>query len=359
MDDLLNFDEFGVSYDDLSGESRLGPQIMIKFVEYFESNAEIIGDIVMTDAGFVKPQLTDNQHHVREILAVFKKWLENLPDPFLPFGIMTLYDIDPCLTAAQQVIATLPSNKRALFNRFVRIMRSVSDKSVHPLDFDAFFGPAFAKQKTHSFFNFLCRQDCFALSFPFGELKSFLPVEPAAEENAYPDLGLGDCPDIAAIPTPIPVEPGETRAVKLANLYSDAKVRAESFGLTEEVIQSISDISDAEAAKYKQELKHILVQFENEFASLMGTKPSKSDKLPLTALYKLHLDLRKKCQMRTEVEKLREEKALLQKQLNDYRDQFEKTYGHKIQTSADKAPVLEKYNRYREVKQQLAKLECY
>eukprot|EP00056_Hartaetosiga_gracilis_P012012 m.186923 g.186923 ORF g.186923 m.186923 type:complete len:179 (+) comp13622_c2_seq2:6797-7333(+) len=54
---------------------------------------------------------------------------------------------------------------------------------------------------------------------------------------------------------------------------------------------------------------------------------------------------------------LKEEKALLQKELFDYQEQFKKEHGHTPKTKKERAPKKEKYSRYKELKKEMRDLK--
>ena len=68
------------------------------------------------------------------------------------------------------------------------------------------------------------------------------------------------------------------------------------------------------------------------------------------------MKLRNKCRNQSKRDDLIIEKKKLQRELNDFRSEFEAKYGRKISTAADKAPVAAKYQRYKAIKEELAKL---
>ena len=361
VESLYASDAFGKAYDDLPSSGRLGPDLFVETVEVFESDAGTFGMIVasmcpLTGAFADVKDLKGNK--MLNLFLMFVRWLGELPEPFLPLDVMSLYKEGPSLTAAQQVIASLPGNKRTTFNRFVRLLRTVSEGLVCPVDFDGVFGEHFARQKTSSFFNFLCRETAAPMCFPWEGMKSFLP---AVNTGFYPTVEDLTSVDYSKVSVEVPVEmivaPCESVAVRVAQLYNDTKVRAMSFGLTDEVIENVDNVGLEEAVKLKAELKRILEQFESEYKVIVSRKPSKTDKIPLTALYQMHLNLRKRTTIKSRREILMQEKIALQKELNAYRDDFERKYGHKIETTADKAPVLEKYKRYCQVKREIAELD--
>ena len=357
---LYTSDIFGKSYDDLPPAGRIGPAVFVETVEAFESEMELFSLIIKSMCPVTGSFTTSSDMKGNKLLSLFLmfiRWLGELPEPFLPADVMGLYNEAPSLTAAQQVIASLPGHKRTTFNRFIRLLRTISENLICPVDFDGVFGEDFARQKTCSFFNFLCKETAGSLSFPWTEMKSFLPT---VDTGFYPSLDDIGTLDYSKVSVEVPVEmimaPCESVAIQVAQLYNDTKVRAMSFGLTDEVIENVDDIGMDEAVKLKAELKRILEQFESEYKAIVSKKPSKTDKIPLTALYQMHLNLRKRITTKSKHELLMEEKVALQKELNAYRDEFERKYGHKIETSADKAPVAEKYKRYCQVKRELAEL---
>ena len=352
---------FNVPYDSLPASSSNGPDILFTIMSYFESNFDdfikhltssfAISNLFATDAKYSST--------ISDTFMYFIKLLCGLPEPFIPKHLILLYLESPSLTSAQQVVVNLGTNKRIIFNKFINLLRDGVKKSIYPLDFDRVLGPAFAHQQTYCFFNFLTKQKSTANCFPWIAIKSFLPEEPPVsypENESNLDQLIDYTKVDAEVPPELLVAPSQNIAEKLSQLYNNTKIRAKSYGLTDEVLDNIDNISVNDAEKYRSELKLILVQFEKEVCSIIKRKPVKSDKIPLFSLYRLHMKLRNKCRNQSKRDDLIIEKKKLQRELNDFRSEFEAKYGRKISTAADKAPVAAKYQRYKAIKEELAKL---
>ncbi|OHT05202.1 hypothetical protein TRFO_27139 [Tritrichomonas foetus] len=350
---------FNQPYDSLPLNESHIPIIFDEIIEYFENNKDDFTKHLSKSLALSSIFATDGSYSsdVSDVFMQFIKLLCELPEPFIPKHLIMLYSESPSLTSAQQVIANLQSSKRTLFNRFITLLRDIIKNTIYPLEFDRILGSAFAHQQTHNFFDFLTKQNSSALCFPWIPIKSFLPEEPP---NAYPEIEIDELIDYTKVDAEVPPEllvaPSQTVAEQLSELYNNTKLRAKSYGLTDEVLENIDSITIKDAEKFRSELKLILLQFEREIATLIKRKPVKSDKTPLSSLYRLHMRLRNKCRNQSRRDDLIIEKKKLQRELNDFRSEFEEKYGRKISSAADKAPVAAKYQRYKAIKEELAKL---
>lgn len=360
----INFssDIFGIPYDDLPSTNDDGPDILKHVFNYFESYQRDFFIHFSNSYGLFPDSvpIVNSSPRLSDTYVKLVKLLCELPEPFIPRDLIKLYSISPSLTSAQQVVANLPLNKRTLFNQFVSLLREIAKNSIFPIEFDRVLGVAFAHQYTFNFFDYLTKQNCSSLCFPFSHLKSFLPEE---QPNSYPevDFEIDEPIDYTCINVDIPPEmliaPSQTIAEQLARLYNSTKMQAKSFGLTDEILNNVDNISIQEAEKYRSELKSLLLQFEHQIAALINRKPLNSDKTPLASLYRIHMKLRNRCRIQSKRDELLIEKKKLQRELNDFRTEFEGKYGRKIASAADKAPVAVKYQRYKAIKEELAKLE--
>lgn len=350
---------FTIPYDSLPAKDENGPDIINDTISYFESMKDAFLSHLSHYYSVIPSQQSEQGFcsSLSDTFVQFIKLLCQLPDPFIPRDLFQLYSESPSLSSAQQVVVNLPSNKRTLFNRFIHLLRDISTKSIYPLELDRILGSAFVHQNTYDFFAFLTKQNTSALSFPFSQMKSFLPEEPA---NLYPEVEVEELADYTKVNVEVPPEmliaPSQTVAEQLAQLYNNTKIQARSYGLTDEILENVDNISIKEAEKYRSELKSILLQFERDIAILIKRKPVKSDKKPLSSLYRIHMILRNKCRVQSQRDELIIEKKKLQRELNDYRTEFEEKYGRKISSATDKAPIAAKYQRYKEIKEELAKL---
>lgn len=357
---LFTEDLYGILYEDLPCESGNGADIFFSVVDCFEQNIEQFAKYISTLTPFIKlPEETAKATNdtISELFCCFIKWLCKLPEPFIPHNLMQLYLENPNITAAQQTIAALQQNKRQVFNRFIKLLRKANNLFIFPVSYDQILGPAFAHQTTSFLFSFLVKESCSALLFPFQSIKSFLKEE----LNFYPEIDTDDIIDYTAIRSQVTPEmliaPTTTIAEQLAQLYNDTKLKARALGLSDDIISKADKIPSSDAVKYKTELKSLLMEFENKMQEITGRKPTKGDKTPLTTLYKLHMDLRKRCRSKSHVDDLRAEKHALQKELNEFRVEFENKYGRPISNAADKASVASKYARYKAVKNELSMIE--
>lgn len=350
---------FSLPYDSLQAKDENGPDIINDTISFFESHKEAFLAHLSHYYSYIPVSQTESNFcpSLSDTFLQFIKLLCKLPDPFIPRDLLQLYSESPSLSSAQQVAVSLPLNKRAPFNRLIHLLREISTKSIYPLELDRILGSAFAHQNTYNLFGFLTKQNTSALCFPFAKIKSFLPEEPP---NLYPEIEVNELDDYTKVNVEVPAEmliaPSQTVAEQLAQLYNNTKVQARSYGLTDEILDNVDNISIKEAEKYRSEIKSILLQFEREIIPIIKRKPVKSDKKPLSSLYRIHMILRNKCRIQSQRDELIIEKKKLQRELNDYRTEFEEKYGRKISSAADKAPVAAKYQRYKEIKEELAKI---
>lgn len=350
---------FTIPYDSLPSKDENGPDIINNTISFFESHKEAFLNHLSHYYSVVPIQQIESNHfpNLSDTFVHFIKLLCQLPDPFLPRNLIQLYSESPSLTSAQQVVVSLPLNKRNPFNRFIHLLRDITAHSIYPLELDRILGSAFAHSQTYNFFDFLTKQNTSALCFPFSSFKSFLPEEPP---NLYPEIENSDAFDYTKVNVEVPAEmliaPSQSIAEQLAQLYNNTKLQARSYGLTDEILDSVDSITIKEAEKYRSELKSILLQFERDIATIIKRKPVKSDKKPLSSLYRIHMILRNKCRVQSQRDELIIEKKKLQRELNDYRAEFEEKYGRKISSAADKAPIAAKYQRYKEIKEELARI---
>ena len=340
---------FGVDYDKLPIKYDKYPDVFFMIFRYFEKSQDFKNIIFLKYR--ISSSIQDNTGTVSEetkiIFNNFVKMIKELPQPFIPKDLVSLYLKEPCKAAAFSLLAALPASKNACLSKFIDLLTKAKEKMIHPLDYDEELGLLFARQRVPQLFNFLTKQSNFFLSFPMSSMHSFVEPRPITE---YPDLD--DIFDDSLTYKSMKMD----SVVSIFDLYKEVNAHANYLGLNSESLGEIDEIPLNDAKKHCRNLKIILKDFEKRYENLAGKCPNKQAKEQLSALYHLRQRLKKRCE-RNELTDLIREKTALQVELNEFRDNFEKRYGRSIMYEDDKKPAAQKYERYKEIKQKIAELQ--
>ena len=235
------------------------------------------------------------------------------------------------------------------------LLKKAEKEIPYLLDYDSDFSFIFTKNKSiFCLFNFLTEKASVYFLFPFIKFPKIIPEKP---KFSYPDIDdLSFSISFSESKDKVFLSLLCRSDLKLNELYEEAIDHANYMGLNEECLGVIDEIPLKDAKFHKKALQSILAEFEEKFTERSGQKPTKEVKEPLSVLYHLHKDLKKRCK-RTRFDELMKEKTELQIELNKYRKHFKERYGRDLQTKEDKEPIKAQYQRYKEIKEEIKKYE--
>ena len=131
----------------------------------------------------------------------------------------------------------------------------------------------------------------------------------------------------------------------------------------------LDHLTPAGISQLKRNVKRELKRYDESFLSQFGCAPSRNHKEPLRPLYSFYRRLRTELNgkgitqevqntgQKERLEALHAEKASLRVRLADFQEKFLRDRGRKIQYHKDIASVAGEYRRYRNLKEEISRLE--
>lgn len=336
----------GVEYDKLPTTLTETPDIFELIYNYFRENLVEFKKLIIRECcaiNNVKKSLKKCNKEIEDVFNIFINILKHLPQPFIPSDLVDIHSRYLCQQSATSCLVSLPNSKRNFLQRFITLLCECQSDSMFPLNFDKLIGFSFVQGCSYSLFSILTRQNNNYLCFPILEFKSLSRF--AITDGNSDNLMLTHLRE-------------EKQRVYIDSKISELKRRFEknalNIGVTEDISKTLTKLSKEEAEKLKSQLKNLIIDFEKKLRELS------SDKVPKEVIKKYYIiydDIKQYISRSPTYIKLLEQKNKLQIELNQFRDDFEKKYGRKLQTSDDKKPVREKYDLYKQVKKKIEKYE--
>ena len=132
---------------------------------------------------------------------------------------------------------------------------------------------------------------------------------------------------------------------------------------------TLDHLTPANIAQLKRNVKRELKRYDESFLAQYGCAPSRNHKEPLRPLYSFYRRLRTELHgkdivaeshsssQKERLEALHAEKAALRARLAEFQEKFLRDRGRKIQYHKDIASVAGEYRRYRNLKEEISRLE--